>query len=235
MTGMGGEIVYEGFLEVRDDGASLAQLYDLQGCYAYGRSPEEALQALATRIPAYYAWLRRHDDYTPDVRGVFRVTPREAARVPALDGHTAGGAFFAPDAAPVTDEDLDWSLALLDWSYQDLAALLSSLPPAALDAPLPNGQPLRALADHIAQTQIWLISRLEPRPSVPLISQFPGTELDHLRQVWQASLSRLRAASDDERQRHLDHDGERWSLRKLLRRSILHLREHTTDLERMQQ
>jgi hypothetical protein len=234
MAGMGREIVYEGFLEVRDDGASLAQLYDLQGCFAYGRSPDEALSVLASRIPAYYAWLRRHDDYTPDVRGPFRVTPKEAARVPALDGHAAG-AFFAPDAAPVTDEDLDWSLALLDWSYHDLTELLASLPPGALDAPLPNGQPLRALVDHIAQTQVWLISRLEARPTVPLISQFPGSERDHLRQVWQASLSRLRAASDDERQHLREHDGERWSLRKVLRRGILHLREHTTDLERMRQ
>lgn len=232
MAGIGGEMVYEGFLEVRDDGASLAQLYDLQGCFAYGRSPDEALSALASRIPAYYDWLRHHDDYTPNVRGPFRVNPREAVRVSALDGH-AGGAFFAPDATPVSDEDLDWSHALLDWSYQDLVALLSALPPGALDALLPNGQPLRALIDHIAQTQIWLISRLEPRPAVPLIAQFPGAELDHLRQVWQASLSRLRATSDDERQRLIEHDGERWSLRKLLRRSILHLREHTTDLERM--
>lgn len=232
MTGTGADIVYEGFLEVRDDGASLAQLYDLQGCFAYGRTPDEALNTLESRIPAYYVWLRRHDDYTPDVRGPFRVIPKEALRAQGLDGHTAG-AFFGPDATPVTDEDLDWSLALLDWSYQDLTALLSALPPGGLDAPLPNGQPLRALVDHIAQTQIWLISRLEARPAVPSISQFPGTERDHLRQVWQASLSRLRASSDDERQRLLDHDGERWSLRKLLRRSILHLREHTTDLERI--
>ena len=232
MNGLGGGIVYDAFLEVRDDGACLAQLCDLQGCFAYGRSPDEALSALASRIPAYYAWLRGHDDYTPDVHGPFRVTPKEVVRVPALDGHT-GGSFFAPDAEPVTDEDLDWSLALLDWSYQDLATLLSTLPQGALDAPLPTGQTLRALVDHIAQTQLWLISRLEARPTLPWVAQLPGTELDHLRQVWRASLSRLRAASDDERQRLIEHDGERWTLHKLLRRGILHLRDHTADVERL--
>jgi hypothetical protein len=53
------------------------------------------------------------------------------------------------------------------------------------------------------------------------VDQLPGTPLRRLRQVWQASLARLRAASDVERARILEHDGERWSLRKVLDRSIL--------------
>jgi hypothetical protein len=59
---------------------------------------------------------------------------------------------------------------------------------------------------------------------VPRIEQLPGAALDRLQQVWQASLHYLRNTSDEERERIADHDGERWSLRKALRRSALHLR-----------
>jgi hypothetical protein len=73
----------------------------------------------------------------------------------------------------------------------------------------------------VSQGQVWLISRLAEQPRVPLVDQLPGAPLDRLRQVCQASLARLRAASDVERTRILEHDGERWSLRKVLDRSIL--------------
>jgi hypothetical protein len=40
----------------------------------------------------------------------------------------------------------------------------------------------------------------------------------------------MRGTGDNERERIVDQDGERWSLRKLLQRSILHVRTHTDDL-----
>lgn len=221
-------MTYDAYLELRDDGSCLAQLLELPGCYSTGASQDVALTALAAAIPSYYDWLRRHDDYTPAVHGPFAVVPREAQRVSLVNGRLTS-AFFSPAAEPVTAEDLDWYVALLDWAYADLFAIASSLPPTSLDAhgaATPHTHPV----PYVAQQQLWLLSRIEPQPRVPPLAQLPGTPLDKLRQVWRASLHRLRTATDDERERILDHDGERWSLRKVLLCSILLARTGTDKL-----
>lgn len=222
---MSGEpMTYDAYLEVRDDGSSLAQLLDLPGCYGVGTSQDAALSAVAAAIPAYYGWLRRHDDYTPEVHGPFAVAPREVQRVLRVNGRNTH-AFFTPAAEPVTAEDLDWFVALLDWAYADFFEVVRSLPNAAQGAP---GHP----AASVAQEQLWLLSRIEPQPRVPQVAQLPGTLLDKLRQVWQASLHRLRNTSDDERERILEHEGERWSLRQVLHCSIVLVRMRTDALTR---
>ncbi|HST88378.1 MAG TPA: hypothetical protein VLJ14_08375 [Ktedonobacterales bacterium] len=210
---MGDGAVYDGSLEVRPDGSCLAQIADLPGCFGRGMGQEAALAALVAAIPGYYAWLSAHDEYTPVMHGPYAVTPREIVRLSA--DHI--GAFFASDAEPTSNEDLDWYLALLDWSYSDLAAR----PEAG------------ALLDAVAQAQLWLTARMDARPLVPPIAQLPGTPADHLRQIWQASLARLRAATDEERARVWEHEGERWSLRKVLRRSVLLAREQAEALRRV--
>ena len=216
---MSADAVYEAYIEVEPNGASLAQLYDLPGCYAHGVDQAIALDNLEAAIPAYYVWLQAHDAYTPIVQGPHRVCVVGEAQVPATDGHAPGG-FFAPAAVPMTGEDLDWYLALLDWAYTDLAALLDRVRAAQADD----------VATHVAQTQLWLASRLEAQPVVAAEERFPGAPRERLRQVWQASVSRMRGTSDDERERRVDLEGERWSLRKLLQRSILHVRMHTDEL-----
>src|SRR5258708_2497236 len=108
---MAEELVYDACLEVRSDGACLAQLCDMPACFARGADETEALRILEACIPAYFAWLARHDEYTPVMRGPFRVAVAEALR--AADPPT--GAFLQSDAQPVSGEDRDWYLALLDW------------------------------------------------------------------------------------------------------------------------
>lgn len=216
---MGEETVYDGYLEVREDGSCLAQLLDLPGCYGRGRNDTEAVAVVTACIPQYYAWLRRHDEYTPDVPGPFRVTVRETVRV----GPAAGG-FFAADAELVGTDDLDWYASLLDWAYADFGELARGLPPAALAA---VGQ---TVVWPLLQQQVRLISRLEERPVVADVGALPGGPLDQLHQVARACIARLRNASEDERTRTLVHEGERWSLRKVLRRSVLLVREATDML-----
>ena len=222
---------YDAYLEVRDDGSCLAQLLDLPGCYSLAASQDAALSALAGAIPPYYDWLRRHDDYTPEVHGPFAVVPREVLRVSSV-GRAPGSAFFSPSATPVTVEDLDWFIALLDWAYADFFTLVSAQLAGTKNAPHPGGpgSTPAQVAEEVAQQQLWLLSRIEPQPRVPQLAQLPGTSLDKLRQVWQASLHRLRNTQDAERERILEHGGERWSLRMVLGCSVLLVRMHTDTL-----
>src|SRR5260370_8960810 len=110
---------YEPFVETREGGSALAHVLDLPGCSAAGATEAEALVRVASQIAPHYAWLRRHDEYTPHVLGDATVVTREVVRLGAPGQR--GGAFFSAAAWPVTNKDLDWYLALPDWAYMHLS------------------------------------------------------------------------------------------------------------------
>lgn len=221
-------VTYDAYLEVERDGRWVARILDLPGCYAVGASEQQALAALTASIPTYYAWLKRHDDYTPDVRGPWTVVPREIVPSPTA------GAFFTPDAQPVDDEELDWGLALLGWAHEDLVALVSGLPAPLLDAPpADGGWTIRQVLLHVARGQFWFLTRLDADPA-PIPPPQPASDpLADLRQAHAAALARLRNADDEARVAVRDHRGERWSMRKVLRQSVWHLRDHTAQIARI--
>ena len=199
---------YDGYIEHFADGSYRASLSDLLGCSARAASADAALEAVTRVIPRYYDWLRTHDEYTPEVHGPFRAQVVATQEVPA--SHRGG--FFSSDAIPVSKEDLDWNVALLDWSYEDLARASGSSAHASF-------------IEALAQEQLWLVSRIEVQTNVPSVGQLPGGPGDHLRQIWKATVARLRGVSDEDRERVIEHEGEQWSLRKVLRCSILSARE----------
>lgn len=215
---------YGAYLEVLPNGETLAQMLDLPGCFAYGPTPEQACTALATVLPAYYAWLQRHDDYTPLVSGPYAVRVRETVGVPPR-------AFFGPDAEPMDVGDLDLGTSLLEWAYADLRTLVGATNDATLAARDARGLTPVDRLEGLLRVQSWLLSRLEPRPAPAPPEALPGGPREWLRLVPQAAVARLRNTSAEERERVLEHEGERWSLRKVLRRSVLEARESLAALE----
>jgi predicted RNase H-like HicB family nuclease len=222
---------YAAYLEVGQDGQWLAVIPDLPGCFGRGATEQAALSALTAAIPSYYAWLQAHDDYTPVVHGPWNVLPRETFHT-FLVGDYEVNAFFTPDGEPVDDDELEWGLALLGWAHEDLMRQVGGAPAAVLDAPsLAGGATLRQALDHVAQAQLWYVSRLDAFPVPTAVSQLPGATIERLDRVHAACVDRLRAASDDQRTRLLEHQGERWSLRNVLRRSVWHVRDQTAQIQ----
>lgn len=223
-------IAHDGYIERYSDGTCLAQLADLPGCFARGTSPEDATQRLAGAIPAYYAWLAHHDEYTPLVQGPFLVVAKEIQ-----DTTPERGSFFVSDAAPVTVEDLDWYLALLGWAAADLGAVARSLPIEAVDRAGRGGHSgcddLLGLGANLARELAYALSLPEPvAPGVmPLASR-----LDWLDGVVKVSGDQLRAASDEDRARVVARDGSQWSVRRVLRQAVLDARIQLAALEAAQ-
>lgn len=216
MTQPADTALYPAWLVMEPSGAWLALAADLAGCYATGASRGEALERLTTAIPAYYAWLSQHDDYTP--------TLHSAVRVDAVESHELkpGGAtaFFAADSEPVNDEDLDWLLAILTWAYDDLLAS------AARRAASPA---LEALLNRVAAVQVGLIA-FATGANAPDLPTGGAARVAAARDLAQA-MFRMTSA----RQREVTHDetGQRWSLRRGLRESALVARRASDDLERL--
>lgn len=221
---------YDAYLEIEQSGRCIARIPDLTGCLASGASEAAALAALSAAIPGYFAWLKRHDDYTPDVHGPWQIIPREIFRT-SMDGNHEVNVFLPWDDQPVNEEDLDWGLSLLQWAAEDLAALVRGQPEGALDRrPAAGRQSIRELLTHQARSQLWYVTRLDDPPIPPPMELGPGDPAAQLLQVASASAARLRAASKEQRATFHDLQGERWSLRKILRRGVEHAREHTEQV-----
>lgn len=221
---------YDAYLEVEQNGRWVARILDLTGCLASGASETEALAALAAAIPGYFAWLKRHDDYTPEMHGPFQVVPRETYRTRMI-GDDEVNAFFPADDLTMDNEELDWGLALLGWATEDLGALLRAQPPGALERrPAAGGWSAGEIVTHLTRSQLWLVTRLDDPPIPPPVELGPGDPVAQLATVTSACVARLRAASNDERTTlHVLH-GEQWSLRKIVRRSVEHALEHTAQV-----
>ena len=176
----------------------------------------------------YHAWLRRHDDYTPEVHGPFVFETKETFQI-TYDGEDEINSFFAPDAEPATDEDIEWALALMGWQREDVLERVSSLSDEALDwkpASAPDAPRIRELLDHIAQAEIWYMGRLDETPPRIVVADLPGPTLERFQRVRQAAVMRVKTYPKELRGKVFTHQGEQWSLRKALRRAVWHERDH---------
>lgn len=220
---------YAASIETLDSGVCRAQLIEMPGCFAIGQDIPSTLVALEARIPAYYDWLRTHDEYTPIVAGPFQVRVQETQQAPGRYPQIRE-AFFATDAQPVTSEDLDWLLALLEWSLDDLLTLGERISPTARDRATRAGPPPNALLHQAADAQARYLVMLNAQPD-PTTVKLPDTPpLEQLREVREVSLRRLRNVSEQDRSRVFETLGERWSLRKILRCGILSARMYAEPL-----
>lgn len=195
--------------------------------------------ALAPRFVAQEIdWLRRMGEPIP--AGPVSITAPEQVvlDVPVQDGDTE--AIFGPEAEPLTQSDLEWSLRYLEYSRADLMDLARSLPAGIQKSQVQAGRrsPVEIL-HHIADAEVFYLVRLEP-PDADLRGLWDRAihqrlaPLERLKRVREHFLDRLSRLTMEDRQRVTRHDphGEAWSARKVLRRAVWHERYHTRQLER---
>ncbi|HEY7348232.1 MAG TPA: type II toxin-antitoxin system HicB family antitoxin [Ktedonobacterales bacterium] len=224
---------YDVYLEETAEGVTLALILDLPGCYASGASRQEALEHLQKATVEYHAWLRCHDEYTPDVHSPFVFNVKEVFQI-ASEGDYEIHSFFAPDAEPASEEDIEWALTLLGWQREDLLDRVGALADEKLDwkpTNTPDSQSIREMLDHIAQAEVWYMGRLDETPPRIRVSALAGPTIDRLQRVRQAAILRVKSYPKELRGRVFTHRGEQWTLRKALRRAVWHERDHLNQID----
>jgi predicted RNase H-like HicB family nuclease len=217
MTDQQEDATYDAYLLSYPDGSWLALAADLPGAYATGATPDEATTRLATAIPAYYAWLQTHDEYTPIIHDAPRVVVRERAQ--AAQEPRWQTAFYAADAEPVTEEDLDWWLAVIGWAYDDLVVEAQRTPQSSL-----LGKVAALQLDTLARATGGIASEFGPGKPEPLES----VQMAH-----RTTLAAFRRTRAEQRAAVREVDGQRWSVRRGLRESALLARRALDDLKRL--
>ena len=157
--------------------------------------------------------------------------------------------FYAPDAVPLTCDDIERYLLIARRSREELVALVRSLPPEAMEWRYDErSRTIRQILRHVANAEFWYITRLieDPdRAGMPAELAALDQRMDRspdpverLLTVREGLESFFRSTPLDLLNRIVtptwfcDVRTERWTGRKALRRTIEHEREHIRSIRR---
>jgi predicted RNase H-like HicB family nuclease len=214
---------------------SIAWMLEHPGCYAYGRTEQEALANSTNAIRGYAKWIGKHEtswisvDETiePHMEQVWTdyAINEEYDRV-EKDGFYDVEPFFEHDWKSLTERDIQRVVKLLSWSRADLIDVLEKLMPEQW-AIKKEGErwDIAGIVRHIGGAEWWYMDRLglafahENVPSEPL---------ERLKKVRDA-LNELLPTWVNKNQ-VVGMAGEFWSPRKVLRRALWHERDHTEHI-----
>jgi hypothetical protein len=222
-------LIQVGIENDRYSGRSTAWLLDYPGCFAYGKDASQAVLNVPRSLIAYREWALRHDPacWLADL-GDFDVRVVDTWQVYSInkqldldeDGYTVES-FFRHDWKPLTEEDVRRALSLLSWSRADLLAITGELEAAKLDQTYPGERwSMRGILEHIGGGEWWYLTRLGLAAGLELPDEvFAGIQV--VRACLLEALPRLVGVKQV-----VGLDGEFWSPRKLVRRSLWHELDH---------
>lgn len=220
-----------------DGGRVGAWLLDLPGAFAWADSRERAVQRSLSVAGRVREWLAEHGETVelPPMRGIEVV--EEVAATRAADG-TERNALFAADRTPADAADVERTVRWLTHARADLVDLISRVDahenahgPLARDGD-PQERTSEDVLRHLAGAEVWLLSRVDPSvryPGDPRAGD-PRASLEAVRR-WSIEALRTLVADAPANER-IDGKGERWTLRKVLRRLVYHALDHLWELDR---
>jgi len=226
-------------IENNFEGRSLAWVLGHPGCFAYGIDGEGAYAALPQVVVDYAAWIAAHNqgECWVDSRHIelqwaetWDVYTIDEAYDLAEQGYEVN-AFFRHDWKPLMEEDIQCGQLLLAWSRMDLLATVANLSLEALATRHPGERwDLSGILKHVGGAEWWYLDRLGFAFSPQEVPDDPFERLDVVRKHLLQALPRLTGVTQV-----VGVDGEIWSPRKLLRRTLWHERDHTIHILKLRQ
>lgn len=237
------------YVDSSTSGRVMAHLLEPPGLGVRFESREAMRVRLPRAIAAHLAWLRRHGERVPAVRpDKYRIASEVFVAGNFESGDDVG--FYAPDAVPMTEDEVERYLRIAGFAHHDLLSLVQGLSDAELDWTREQRiRPIRQILRHVVGAELWYMTRIISDPAtqgMPGILDDADRRIDatsdaveRLRIVWRAFQLWVRSLTPDQRSRitvptwFTERKDERWSPRKMLRRCIEHCREHTRSVEQI--
>ncbi len=227
----------EAFQVVVDRGAegyTAAWCLNFPGCYALVAPGDDVHERMRVAILEFAAWVHNRSadrlDVSDEALEIVQATNTgDAVRF----GESS--AFFLFDAQPVTPREFPGWANAHDLAHDDLQQVALSMPPQVLAERLDgSGRTMLNALAHAAAVESLFGAALDPsRP--PLLPREGPRVLEDLREAHlklQETVCGVPPGLRTHRQAHPGAAAEEWSVRKVMRRSIWHLRYHTWELRR---
>lgn len=226
-------------IENNNEGRCLAWALDYPGCFAYGSEESEALIYLPMALLAHEHWIRNHTD-APWVKFNdldLRVVEQFATFRMGIDYKPAPpgegyeiNAWFIDDWRPLSSIEIEQSLKIFHWQRDELLAGLSTLNPEILIKQHPGQRwNILGIAKHVANAELWYLSRMD-LVSLNRRDLLPDYE-GRLMQTSQLIDQTFPSFAD--RVEVSGIDGEFWSFRKIIRRTLWHQRDHIEHIKEL--
>jgi predicted RNase H-like HicB family nuclease len=200
------------------------------GCMARGDTTEEAIDAAPDAIRSYLRFLKRHGE---------AVNTDEDFEVAVVE-HITEGSFLgngtlsiSADTESVSADEVERYTRWLEWMGDDLVDHLSGL--ATLDDTPERGRSIRHIVQHVIGSERGYVTAIfgsdkEMNKIAEAADRGEGDPLDHLTQIRQLSLARLRAMTPDERAFSRQSGQILLTARRLFRRTLEHQWEHLMEI-----
>ncbi len=216
-------------IEDIEPGHWVAWVFDLLGCYAKGKTREQAVTHAATEISDYLNWLAAYGRPSSSAGEEIEVVGAEEYRSFVVEDDYIVNAFFDDDKRPLSQDDIEYCRWLLGCTRKDLFKVIEELTPALLDCEI-EGEvqgSIRGVLNHIAGAEWWYFDKFGwsfAREEMPVETM---DMLDRVRrQTYQLLPDFIGCEMIVEKRK------EKWSGRKIMRRTIWHERSHTKQIIR---
>lgn len=210
----------------------VAWVLDLPGCFCSGSSSDEAIAETPAQITAYYRWLKSHDSHllVPPHSISIKVIEHFTACASEEDPDYLVNGFFEDDKRPLTYWDVSIGCRILEWSRRELLHLVYSLGSVKTEKPPPiaTKNKINEILSHIARAENWYFGHLLRKLDWSSLSDDPISKLEAIRSHTYKQLMILVGDT-----RIVINLGEKWSARKVLRRTIWHERDHTQHIAKL--
>jgi predicted RNase H-like HicB family nuclease len=207
-------------------------MLDLPACFSSAKTKKEALERAPDRIAQYYSWITDHDPSISVPEGPFEIEIVETFRSFACpeDPEYLVNAFFEDDRRPLTVWDVDVALRLFNWTRQDLQNVLESARPDQLFTTIDNEvhKSILGVVGHIAQAENWYFNHLDLGLEPSVLPEDVLERLEAVRENTHSQLVKLIGVDTI-----VEHLGEHWSPRKVVRRALWHERDHTQHIRKL--
>ncbi len=140
----------------------VAWVLELPGCYSKARNREDAIANAPSTIDQYFEWLASHGCETARPPGRTEVEIGESWTSFLSKGDYIVNAFFEDDRRPLSSDDVEHTLMLLEFTRDDLLQVVQQISPERLDKPI-EGEvqgSIRGVLKHIATAERWYFDRL---------------------------------------------------------------------------
>lgn len=226
-------------LENNNEGRSLSWALDYPGCFAYGMDKAEALIRLPTKLLQYGTWIKDHTEnpwvefFNLDIRTVEQFTTfrmgEDYKPAPPGEGYEIN-AWFIDDWRPLSTEEINRALKIFTWQREELLAGLTTLDPDILHKERPGERwDILGIVKHIANAELWYLSRLGLTDlNYQDLLPDPETRLSQTSEIIHKVFPSF---ANEVNVRGIE--GEFWSFRKILRRTLWHQRDHIDHIKKL--
>lgn len=195
------------------EGSFIATVADLPGCMARGATKDEAAENARRAFRDYLALLEKYGVSTEHWKDL------DPSGFVVKDANV--DEWFAEDFRPLEEHEIRDFLHQMEGSRSALLALIRELSPDMVEKkPTPESWSVRQALEHIMTTEASLLGRLERWP----------TEIGALQAVHRMAFQRFSVLEPEDTT--LDHriQGQRWSVRRVMRRILEHEYEHMNHI-----